>query len=210
MYRMAEPSAGLRVKAFVGTLGIVARHSLRTRHSDDAARDIPPPSVRARAVRLLLEFGTDGRITSEQQKSLMAALMQTATDDEVAGIVQQATELALPSPFPEELHLSLAHERWESASDWRAAHRVRLDATDATVLFDFTRARMPARGFTLDCAVQDSRIEIRLFEDVRIDTADLAAHAVNVRVKGHHHGRDEPVIRVTGRVSGGRVTVKQV
>ena len=76
--------------------------------------------------------------------------------------------------------------------------------------FNFTSARIPARGFTLDCSVQDSRIEIRAFNDVRIDFAALTTDGVKVREHGRSYGRDTRVIRFSGHMTGGTITINLV
>lgn len=186
------------------------RYSWRTRHATDAELYHAPQGAKAEAFERLRELTQDGRLPGDQIGAY-TALADAETEAEIAALLEEAVARALPSPFPAEATVAVAHESWDCPADWQPAHLVRLDATDATLRFDFTRIRIPARGLTLDCAgARDSRIEIRVFNDTRIDTSELGADAAAVRVRGRYYGQTGSLVTLTGRLSGSEVHVDRI
>jgi hypothetical protein len=165
---------------------------------------------RDQVAALLNEAYASGRLTSPEHADRLEATYQARTMGELEPLIVDLPKVrssTAAAPIATEQTVNAVFSKVVKRGRWIASRHTRLSATYGALIVDLSEAVLPGREITLSISAFAAKLIIRVPPNAQV-IDEVGAMFAKRQVSGDNTpDGDGPVIRVTGRVTFGKVVV---
>lgn len=174
--------------------------------ADGSLQPIPLEGERDRALARLQQAYAEGHLSDEDLDSRLNSVLTAGSREAVLLAVGP-----LPDPDPgRSVSIVAMNGRIRRSGVWRVPRTMRIESENGSVSLDFSRAIFEAPSLDLELQLRFGRARLVLPAGTVLETDDLQSVWKQPRLRPPRQAAaDGPVIRVSGFMEYGRLTVRR-